>query len=144
MGWLLLPAINLALVLALLLLLARRAELRQMSKRITALAEAKSKGSHRARLQYPHIDLSRCLGCGTCIHACPEDGVLDLIHGQAVVVHGARCVGHGLCALACPVNAIDLTLGDLQDRRDLPALTDSLEVQNVPGLFLALPLGAQV
>lgn len=137
MGWLLLPALILALLLAVLVLLARHAELRRMSSKLSALATAKESGSHRARLQYPHVDLSRCMGCGTCIKACPEEGVLELIHGQAVVIHGARCVGHGRCAAACPVGAIDLTLGDLQDRRDIPALSDSLEATGAPGLFLA-------
>lgn len=137
MGWLLLPILIVFLLLAILLLLVRRAELRQLSKSLSTLAEAKATGSHQARLQYPHVDLSRCIGCGTCVKACPEDGVLDLIHGQAVVVHGARCVGHGLCASSCPVGAIDLTLGDLKDRDDIPAVTERFEVRKTPGLFLA-------
>ncbi len=137
MGWLLLSAMIVILTMAIAMLALRRAELRRMSSSLATLAEAKVKGSHRARLQYPNIDLSRCIGCGTCVKACPEDGVLDLIHGQAVVIHGGRCVGHGLCAEACPVGAIDLTLGDLQDRRDIPAVTDQFEVVHSPGLFLA-------
>ena len=137
MGWLLLSALIVILSLSTLVLGFRRAELQRMSSSLASLAEAKVKGSHRARLQYPHVDLSRCIGCGTCVKACPEEGVLDLIHGQAVVVHGARCVGHGMCATACPVGAIDLTLGDLQDRTDIPALTDQFEVTHTPGLFLA-------
>lgn len=137
MGWLLLPALVATLALANLAVLLRRAELAKMSERLNDLAEAKLKGGHRARLQYPHIDLSRCIGCGTCVEACPEDGVLDLIHGQAAVIHGARCVGHGLCAKTCPVGAIDLTLGDLQERKDIPALTSQFESPQVPGLFLA-------
>ena len=137
MGWLLLLFCISSLALLILVISARRGELRRMSQRLTELADARLKGSHRARLQYPHVDLSRCLGCGSCVRACPEDGVLDLIHGQAVVIHGAHCVGHGLCATACPVDAIDLTLGDLQDRRDIPALVDTFEAKNVAGLFLA-------
>ena len=137
MGWLLLPALILALALVTGVQVLRRIEMRRLSQRLADLSEAKERGSHRARLQYPHIDLSRCIGCGTCVKACPEDGVLDLIHGQAVVIHGARCVGHGLCAQACPVGAIDLTLGELKDRRDIPAMTEQFEVRNVPGMFLA-------
>ncbi len=137
MGWLLLPAMIAILSMAIAMLALRRAQLRRMSASLTQLAEAKAKGNHRARLQYPNIDLSRCIGCGTCVKACPEDGVLDLIHGQAVVIHGGRCVGHGLCAAACPVGAIDLTLGDVKDRRDIPAVTNQFEVVNAPGLFLA-------
>jgi thioredoxin reductase/Pyruvate/2-oxoacid:ferredoxin oxidoreductase delta subunit len=127
--------------LAVLLLLRRRGELLEYAKNHQELADAKERGSHKARLQHPDLDLSKCIGCGTCIKACPEDGVLSLIHGQAVVIHGARCVGHGLCAAACPTNAIALTLGDLSGRRDLPALDESLEVVGVPGLFLAGELG---
>lgn len=137
MGWILLASIIGVLLLAILGFLVRRRELRKMAQRISDLEQAKATGTHRARLQYPYVDLSRCLGCGTCVRACPEDGVLDLIHGQAVVIHGARCVGHGLCAQSCPVGAIDLTLEDLQNRRDIPALTDQFEARGTAGLFLA-------
>src|SRR5690606_24340269 len=47
------------------------------------------------------------------------------------------------CADACGVGAISLTLGDVSDRRDLPSLTDELEVIGVPGLFLAGEIGGQ-
>ena len=64
MGWLLLPALIVILSLAILVLALRRAELRRMSSSLATLAEAKVKGSHRARLQYPNIDLSGCIGRG--------------------------------------------------------------------------------
>ncbi len=137
MTWTVLWILAGALALACLVLAARRAELARTRAALDARAKAKASGSHRARLQYPHIDLSRCLGCGTCVAACPEDGVLELAHGQAIVAHGARCVGHGRCAAECPVGAISVTLGDLADRRDIPALTPSFESTRVRGLFLA-------
>lgn len=108
-----------------------------MSRTVEERTQAKTRGSDKARLQYPVPDLSRCIGCGICVAACPEDGVLELVHGQALVVHGARCVGHGRCASECPVGAIALTLGDLSERRDIPALNGSLESATQPGLFLA-------
>lgn len=135
--WTLIGFLLLALVLALLCLQQRRVEHRALRSRLSTVTDAKEKGSHKARLQFPNVDLSRCLGCGTCIRACPEEGVLDLIHGQAVVIHGARCVGHGLCARACPVDAITVTLGDMSSRRDIPAVTSEWEVPGTPGLFLA-------
>lgn len=125
------------LLLAIAALLRRRAELHGYEQSLAARAEAKGRGSHRARLQHPKVDLTQCIGCGACVRACPEDGVLALAFGQAVVVHGARCVGHGACAVACPTNAIALTLGDVKERRDLPAIDDKLEAVGVPGLFLA-------
>ena len=136
MTWVILWILAGVLGIALLALVSRRSELAGMARGLERLDEAKSTGRHQAKLQHPHIDLSRCIGCGICVRACPEDEVLDLVHGQAVVVHGARCVGHGLCAVDCPVDAIALTLGDVSERRDLPAITDRFEAVGIDGLFL--------
>ena len=137
MSWFLwiVPACGLALALA--AVVRRRAELAAHGHSLGERARAMARGSHQARLQHPDIDLQKCIGCGACVRACPEDGVLALAFGQAVVVHGARCVGHGRCADACPTGAIALTLGDLQDRRDLPAIDRNGEAVTAPGLFLA-------
>ncbi len=135
--WILLIALVVGLAVTLGLIALRRAESGQLRETLAERDRARATGSHRARLQHPHIDLSRCIGCGTCVAACPEEGVLELVHGQAVVVHGARCVGHGRCAAECPVGAIALTLGDISDRKDLPVLRENHESAHVPGLFLA-------
>ena len=89
------------------------------------------------------IDLSRCLGCGTCVNVCPEDGVLELVHGQAMVVNGARCVGVSACERECPVGAITITLANAAEREDIPAVTSELEAVGSPGLFLAGEITAQ-
>lgn len=137
MNWyVFLPPVGL-LLFAIAALLRRRLELRSYARSLAERSAAQQRGSHRARLQHPKVDLSKCIGCGACVRACPEDGVLALAYGQAVVVHGARCVGHGLCAAACPTAAIALTLGDLSDRRDLPAVDERFEAVGTPGLFLA-------
>lgn len=137
------PALlTLALVLLVVLLailavaqhrLARRAERQRLAERDVA----KDRGSHRAQLQYPWVDLSRCFGCGLCVAACPEEQVLDIIHGQAQVVHGSRCVGHARCAAVCPVDALQVTIEDLETRRDIPALTEQREATTARGVFLA-------
>ena len=137
MSWTILTSITLGLALAVVAMFVRRREARALAAGLEQRRVAKERGSDRARLQYPHVDLTRCIGCGTCVRACPEDGVLDVIHGQAVVVHGARCVGHGRCAEACPTGALSITLGDLSGRRDIPALEESLEAVGTPGLYLA-------
>jgi thioredoxin reductase/ferredoxin len=137
LGWLPWFLPPLLLVLAIAALLRRRTELLGFSSHLGERERARARGSHRARLQHPQIDLRQCIGCGACVQACPEEGVLALAYGQAAVVHGARCVGHGRCADACPTGAIALTLGDLGDREDLPAVSGQLEAVGVPGLFLA-------
>ena len=137
MDWFSLTLPLLLVLLVVAALLRRRFERQQSGAGLAEVAAARSRGSDRARLQHPKIDLTNCIGCGACVRACPEDGVLALAFGQAVVAHGARCVGHGLCAQACPTQAIALTLGDLKDRRDLPAVDGFNEAVGVPGLFLA-------
>jgi thioredoxin reductase len=135
-SWTILIALVLALGVALLAVVARRAELRRMLARVQVRDRAVRAGA-KAQLQHPVIDLSRCLGCGACVRACPEDGVLDLVHGQAVVVNGSKCAGVSACARECPVGAITVTLTGLEERRDIPVLTEELEAVGFPGLFLA-------
>ncbi len=100
------------------------------------LAEARALGIDRPVAQFPFVDPRRCIGCGSCVRACPEGDVLGVVGGIAVVINGLRCVGHGRCADACPVGAIEIGLGDLKGRRDVPLLTDEAET-TVPGVFVA-------
>ena len=137
MSWTLLGAVVVALAFALTAALSRRSELRRMAKTVRVRQKADELGASKAQLQHPVVDLSRCLGCATCVAVCPEDGVLDLVHGQASVVNGARCVGVAACERECPVGAIKVTLTDLETRRDVPVLDESLEAVGSPGLFLA-------
>ncbi len=137
MTWTLLVALALALAVAALAALARGAELRRMERGVRAREKAVETGAREAQLSEPVIDLSRCLGCGACIEACPESNVLELVHGQAVVVNGARCVGHSACERECPTGAITVTIAKLSERRDVPAIEPSLEAVGARGLFLA-------
>ncbi len=135
MSWALLIGLVLGLAVALLALIARRAELARMALRVKEREQGVRAGAV-AQLQHPVIDLSRCLGCATCVAVCPES-VLELVHGQAMVVRGARCQGISACERECPVGAITITLGDLSRRKDVPALTEGLEAVGLPGVFLA-------
>ena len=90
--------------------------------------------------QYPFVDATRCIGCGACVRACPEGDVLGVVGGTAVVINGLRCVGHGRCEAACPVGAIEVGLGDLRGRADVPRL-DARGETTVPGIFVVGELG---
>jgi len=102
--------------------------------------EAVRLGVDRPQAQFPFVDPMRCIGCGACVDACPEGDVLGIVGGTATVVNGLRCVGHGRCEIACPVGAIEVGLGDLKSRTDIPVL-DEWQQTSVPGVFVAGELG---
>jgi len=92
---------------------------------------------------HPIVDALTCIGCGSCIKACPEQPghqVLGLIHGKAQLVSPTECIGHGACRAACPVGAIQLVFGTATRGLDLPRVTPWFE-SNVPGIFVAGELG---
>jgi thioredoxin reductase len=103
-------------------------------------AEAERLGTDKAVAQYPFVDPALCIGCGACVDACPEYDVLGVVGGTATVINGMRCVGHGACERACPVGAIEVGLGDVKSRADIP-VTDGWHETSVPGLFVVGELG---
>ena len=102
--------------------------------------EARAMGIDRPRAQFPMIDRSKCIGCGSCVDACPVGDVLGVVWGAAEVINGERCVGHGYCEVVCPVGALKVGLGDIKTRPDIPILTSANET-TVPGIFIAGELG---
>ena len=92
---------------------------------------------------HPIIDAAKCLGCGACVKACPEQPlhqVLGLIGGKAALVGPTDCIGHGACKTVCPFDAITLVLGTERRGIDIPVLKANFE-SNVPGLYIAGELG---
>src|ERR1700686_1675129 len=92
---------------------------------------------------HPLIDASKCLGCGACVKACPEQPlheVLGLIDGKAVLVGPADCIGHGACKIVCPFDAITLVFGTERRGLDIPVLKPNFE-STVPGVYVAGELG---
>ncbi len=89
---------------------------------------------------HPHIDAINCIGCGSCAAACPEEDVISVLSGKAVLVHGSKCVGHGLCAEACPVGAITLVMAAPGRSAWLPILSAQYET-TLPNVFIAGELG---
>ena len=92
---------------------------------------------------HPVIDPTKCIGCGSCVKACPEQPehhVLGLIGGKAHLVGPTDCIGHGACKEACPVGAISLVFGTATRGVDIPVLRPNFE-SNVPGIYVAGELG---
>ncbi|MGH8306483.1 MAG: NAD(P)-binding domain-containing protein, partial [Steroidobacteraceae bacterium] len=115
---------------------------RRRLERRSAQAQEKTGAAEPASL-HPLINPMRCIGCSSCIKACPEQAhheVLGLIGGRAVLVSPGDCIGHGACKTACPVNAITLVFGSERRGVDIPIVTPSFE-SSVPGIFIAGELG---
>jgi thioredoxin reductase/NAD-dependent dihydropyrimidine dehydrogenase PreA subunit len=113
------------------------------AKHQRAHAESIAAGLTEPASLHPVIDPSRCLGCGACVKACPEQPlheVLGLIGGKAVLVGPTDCIGHGACKTVCPFDAITLVLGTERRGIDIPVLKPNFE-SNVPGIYVAGELG---
>ncbi len=82
-----------------------------------------------------------CVGCGTCVAACPEPGALTM-RGKLAVVDDARCKGHGECVAACPIGAILVTTGAAVNRVTVPLVDANFET-NLPGLHIVGELGGR-
>ena len=104
------------------------------------LAESRRDGLMEPASLHPVIDESKCLGCTSCVDACPEANVLGLVHGKAVLTRPSNCIGHGACRDACPFDAITLVLGTEKRGVDIPLLGSDFQT-NVPGIFVAGELG---
>jgi thioredoxin reductase (NADPH) len=116
---------------------------RRDSANVAMLAEARESGLVEPASLHPVIDPTRCLGCGACVTACPEQPshqVLGLIAGKAQLVSPADCIGHGACKTACPTDAIALVFGSESRGVTIPLLSPSFET-SMPGIFIAGELG---
>lgn len=137
-------ALNIALYYAapmLLILIIYSAIARWRTQRnLVAKAESIEAGLHEPASLHPVIDPNRCLGCGSCVGACPESNVLGIIHNKAELIAAANCVGHGACKAACPTDAITLVFGTETRGVDIPNVQPNFET-NVPGIFIAGELG---
>lgn len=130
--------IFLVLVFATTIPYMRRVRRREQEAR--AAAERGKLHSGGPQAQHPHIDVARCIGCGTCADACPEGDVLGIIAGKAAIINGHKCIGHSLCAEACPVGAIEIVMANPGIGADMPQLSGEYET-NVSGMFIIGELG---
>ncbi|MBE0643805.1 MAG: NAD(P)-binding domain-containing protein [Bacteroidetes bacterium] len=131
------------LVFVILVFLTTIPYMRRVRRREREARQAAERGNLHSggpQAQHPHIDIARCIGCGTCADACPEGDVLGIIAGKAAIINGHKCIGHSLCAEACPVGAIEIVMAKPGISADMPQLTEEYET-NVPGMFIIGELG---
>lgn len=107
---------------------------------ITIRDEAIRSGLTEPASLHPVINAVQCIGCGSCVAACPEHNVLGLINKRAHLINPSHCIGHGACQRACPVQAITLVFGTEKRGIDIPHVSPDFQT-NVPGIFIAGELG---
>jgi len=97
-------------------------------------------GLTEAASLHPVIDPIACIGCGSCVTACPEHNVLGLVHRKAELVNPSNCIGHGACKSACPEHAIKLVFGSATRGLEIPDVSPDYQTC-VKGIFIAGELG---
>jgi thioredoxin reductase/Pyruvate/2-oxoacid:ferredoxin oxidoreductase delta subunit len=112
------------------------------TKNTSIKKEAISTGMTEPASLHPVINPSQCIGCATCVSACPEakNNVLGVIHGKAELINPTHCIGHGACKTACPVGAITLVFGTEKRGIDIPHVQPNFET-NIKDIFIAGELG---
>jgi coenzyme F420-reducing hydrogenase gamma subunit len=88
---------GLPLLLILFIYLRGQSKKHRISQRVHD--EAIASGMTEPASIHPVVNHALCLGCATCVAACPErsKNVLGVIHGKAHLVNPTHCIGHGAC-----------------------------------------------
>jgi thioredoxin reductase/NAD-dependent dihydropyrimidine dehydrogenase PreA subunit len=116
---------------------------RSHERSVRAREQAVAAGLAEPPSLHPVVNPAICIGCGSCVKACPEQPehqVLGLINGKAELIGPTDCIGHGACRVSCPVGAIELVFGTATRGVDLPRVSPWFET-NVPGIYIAGELG---
>jgi thioredoxin reductase/NAD-dependent dihydropyrimidine dehydrogenase PreA subunit len=112
-------------------------------KSLHALKLATEAGMLEPPTLHPEIDPTICIGCKSCVVACPEQDahqVLGMIGKKARLIGPSDCIGHGACKTVCPVGAIKLVFGTATRGVDIPVVKPNFET-DMPGIFIAGELG---
>ena len=120
-----------------------RSHSRRESSSLDVLVSATEQGMIEPPTLHPQIDHTKCIGCRSCVAACPEQyahTVLGMIGKKAHLVGPTNCIGHGACKTVCPADAITLVFGTARRGVDIPTVQPDFQT-NVPGVFIAGELG---
>ena len=134
--------VYLAILTIVLLIVARKKQRQEQAGRDT-FRESVEAGLTQPPSLHPVVNPLKCIGCESCINACPEfpaHQVLGLVNGKARLVSPTDCIGHGACQSVCPVGAISLVFGTEERGIDLPAVRADFST-NVDGVYIAGELG---
>jgi thioredoxin reductase len=131
---------GLPLLLIFFLYIWKRSSKHGKSQRV--YEEAVTSGLTEPASLHPVVNHVLCLGCASCVTACPErdKNVLGIIHGKAHLINPTHCIGHGACKKACPFDAIELVFGTEKRGVDIPQVDEDFQT-NVPGIYIAGELG---
>lgn len=117
-----------------------RLRARSQARNRAVLRQAQQANLSEPASLHPLVNEDLCMACGSCVTACPEDEVLGLVDGRAVLINPSHCIGHGACKTACPFDAIELVFGSARRGVDIPHVGNDFQT-NVPGIYIAGELG---
>ncbi len=113
---------------------------KRSKKAVLTLETNQSNNLHEPVSLHPEINAALCVGCGSCVKACPEGKILQLVNNKSSLVYPTKCVGHGACEQTCPLGAIDLVFGTKTRGMEIPRISPDFET-NIAGLYIAGELG---
>ena len=107
---------------------------------IARLQRPAGKAPAKSGKPQPVINVTLCIGCGSCVETCPETGTLEMSGGKAILANPERCTGHAKCVEVCPTSAITLAFGGVRQTLRVPKVRENFET-NIGNVFIVGELG---
>lgn len=74
------------------------------NKKIDMSINNKKENIEDDMLNCPKVDISKCIGCGACINACPMNAIS--LNNHVAEIDETMCINCRKCIKICPVKAI--------------------------------------